>query len=102
MVPAYRANIARKFSSDSFASIKRAHARRAAPASASPSPNKRSSAMAGEFFSKAIRMVAAFFGSNLKPEENFRISEVPMTQLRLSIARVHVSESAYEVHAAPR
>src|SRR5205814_8785345 len=80
----------RKFSSDFFVSTKRDRAHKAALASASPSPNKQSSAMAGESCSRTIRMAAAFFGFTLKPEENFRISLVPPRRDRLSIGNVNL------------
>src|SRR5437868_14266747 len=78
----------RKFSSDFFVSTKRDRAHKAALASASPSPNKQSSAMAGERCSRTIRITAAFFGFTLKPEENFRISLLPPRRDRLSIGKV--------------
>src|SRR6266550_1440053 len=90
MVRAYRANIMRKFSSDFFVSIKRDRAHKAALASASSLPNKQSSAMAGESFSRTIRLAAVFFGFTLKPEENFRISLVPPRRDRLSIGNVNL------------
>jgi hypothetical protein len=60
--------------SDFFVSIKRDRAHKAGLASALPSPNKQSSAMEDESFSRTMRVAAAFFGFTLKPEENFRIS----------------------------
>jgi hypothetical protein len=46
----------------------------AALASVWPSPNKPLSVTVDESSLRTIRLPGAFFGSNSKPEENFRIS----------------------------